>query len=43
VLIKNEFAGLNFIDTSYYRSTLRNTLPFVGGLEGVGVVVKRLV
>lgn len=37
-LIKNEFAGLNFIDT-YHRSGLYpRDLPFIGGQEGAGVV-----
>jgi NADPH2:quinone reductase len=39
VLIKNEYAGLNFIDT-YYRSGLyKKACPFVSGQEGGGVVV----
>mmetsp|Transcript_32313 Transcript_32313/g.78594 ORF Transcript_32313/g.78594 Transcript_32313/m.78594 type:complete len:347 (-) Transcript_32313:64-1104(-) len=39
VLIKNEFAGLNFIDT-YYRSGLyKQACPFVSGQEGGGTVV----
>lgn len=38
VLIKNEYAGINFIDT-YHRSGLyARELPFVGGQEGGGVV-----
>ena len=38
VLVKNEFAGINFIDT-YHRSGLyARDLPFVGGQEGGGVV-----
>jgi NADPH2:quinone reductase len=40
VLVKNEFAGINFIDT-YHRSGLyKRDLPFVGGQEGGGVVVQ---
>mmetsp|Transcript_14105 Transcript_14105/g.21303 ORF Transcript_14105/g.21303 Transcript_14105/m.21303 type:complete len:361 (-) Transcript_14105:142-1224(-) len=40
VLVKNEFAGINFIDT-YHRSGLyKRELPFIGGQEGGGVVVK---
>ncbi|CAJ1951838.1 unnamed protein product [Cylindrotheca closterium] len=39
VLIKNEFAGLNFIDT-YYRSGLyKQACPFISGQEGGGTVV----
>lgn len=39
VLVKNEFAGLNFIDT-YYRSGLyKQALPFISGGEGGGTVV----
>ena len=39
VLIKNEFAGLNFIDT-YFRSGLyKQACPFVSGQEGGGTVV----
>lgn len=38
VLIRNEYAGINFIDT-YHRSGLyKRELPFVGGQEGGGVV-----
>jgi NADPH:quinone reductase len=38
VLVKNEYAGINFIDT-YHRSGLyARDLPFVGGQEGGGVV-----
>jgi NADPH:quinone reductase len=38
VIVKNEFAGINFIDT-YHRSGLyKRDLPFVGGQEGGGVV-----
>ncbi|KAJ8613981.1 hypothetical protein CTAYLR_005635 [Chrysophaeum taylorii] len=38
VLVRNEFAGINFIDT-YHRSGLyKRDLPFVGGQEGGGVV-----
>jgi NADPH2:quinone reductase len=39
VLVKNAFAGINFIDT-YHRSGLyARDLPFVGGQEGGGEVV----
>ena len=38
VLVRNTFAGLNFIDT-YYRSGLyKQELPFVAGQEGGGVI-----
>lgn len=38
VIVKNEFAGINFIDT-YHRSGLyARDLPFVGGQEGGGTV-----
>ena len=40
VLVKNEFAGINFIDT-YHRSGLyKRDLPFVGGQEGGGTVAQ---
>ena len=36
VIVKNEFAGINFIDT-YHRSGLyARDSPFVGGQEGGG-------
>ena len=39
VIIKNEYAGINFIDT-YHRSGLyKRELPFIGGQEGGGTVV----
>jgi hypothetical protein len=38
VLVKNEFSGINFIDT-YHRSGLyKRDLPFVGGQEGGGTI-----
>lgn len=38
VLIKNQFSGINFIDT-YHRSGLyKRDLPFIGGQEGGGTV-----
>jgi len=38
VLVKNQFAGINFIDT-YHRSGLyARDLPFVGGQEGGGTI-----
>ena len=40
VLVRNEYAGLNFIDT-YFRSGLyKQNLPFIAGQEGAGIVVK---
>jgi NADPH:quinone reductase len=43
VLVRNRFAGLNFIDT-YYRSGLyQQEIPFIGGQEGGGVIVKSTV
>lgn len=39
VLVRNTYAGLNFIDT-YYRSGLyQQELPFIGGQEGGGIIV----
>lgn len=38
VIVKNEYAGINFIDT-YHRSGLyARELPFIGGQEGGGIV-----
>jgi len=38
VLVKNDFAGINFIDT-YHRSGLyKRELPFIGGQEGGGTI-----
>ena len=38
VLVKNEYAGINFIDT-YHRSGLyKRELPFIGGQEGGGFI-----
>ena len=43
VLIKNEFAGLNFIDT-YFRSGLyKKEPPFIAGQEGGGTIAKSTV
>uniref|UniRef100_A0A6U4PYF8 Enoyl reductase (ER) domain-containing protein n=2 Tax=Hemiselmis andersenii TaxID=464988 RepID=A0A6U4PYF8_HEMAN len=40
VLVKNEYAGINFIDT-YHRSGLyARDLPFVGGQEGGGTIAQ---
>jgi len=40
VLIKNDFAGINFIDTYHRKGLYPRTYPFVAGQEGGGVVVK---
>mmetsp|Transcript_18074 Transcript_18074/g.25478 ORF Transcript_18074/g.25478 Transcript_18074/m.25478 type:complete len:338 (-) Transcript_18074:119-1132(-) len=40
VLIKNEFAGINFIDTYHRKGLYPRSYPFVAGQEGGGVVVK---
>lgn len=41
VLIRNSFAGLNFIDT-YFRSGLyqKEKLPYIAGDEGSGAIIK---
>jgi len=38
VLVKNEFAGINFIDTYHRKGLYERELPFVGGQEGGGTV-----
>ncbi|KAJ1477901.1 chaperonin 10-like protein, partial [Baffinella frigidus] len=38
VLVKNEFAGINFIDTYHRSGMYKRDLPFVGGQEGGGVI-----
>jgi NADPH:quinone reductase len=38
VIVKNEFAGINFIDTYHRKGLYARDLPFVGGQEGGGVV-----
>lgn len=38
VLVKNHFAGINFIDTYHRKGLYARDLPFVGGQEGGGVV-----
>ncbi|KAL7580320.1 hypothetical protein ACA910_004355 [Epithemia clementina (nom. ined.)] len=40
VLVKNAFAGLNFIDTYYRKGLYQQPLPFVAGQEGGGQVVQ---
>lgn len=39
VIVKNEFAGINFIDTYHRKGLYPRDLPFIGGQEGGGVVV----
>jgi NADPH2:quinone reductase len=38
VIVKNEFAGINFIDTYHRGGLYPRDLPFVGGQEGGGTV-----
>eukprot|EP00527_Entomoneis_sp_CCMP2396_P009777 CAMPEP_0198136750 /NCGR_PEP_ID=MMETSP1443-20131203/361_1 /TAXON_ID=186043 /ORGANISM="Entomoneis sp., Strain CCMP2396" /LENGTH=336 /DNA_ID=CAMNT_0043798021 /DNA_START=156 /DNA_END=1166 /DNA_ORIENTATION=+ len=38
VIVKNEFAGINFIDTYHRKGLYARDLPFVGGQEGGGTV-----
>eukprot|EP00542_Grammatophora_oceanica_P019298 CAMPEP_0194030404 /NCGR_PEP_ID=MMETSP0009_2-20130614/3902_1 /TAXON_ID=210454 /ORGANISM="Grammatophora oceanica, Strain CCMP 410" /LENGTH=335 /DNA_ID=CAMNT_0038670345 /DNA_START=151 /DNA_END=1158 /DNA_ORIENTATION=- len=38
VIVKNEFAGINFIDTYHRKGLYKRDLPFVGGQEGGGTV-----
>ena len=40
VIVKNEFSGLNFIDTYYRKGLYKQELPFVAGQEGGGTVVE---
>jgi len=38
VIVKNQYSGINFIDT-YHRSGLyKRELPFIGGQEGGGFI-----
>ncbi|WPG98199.1 Hypothetical protein R9X50_00098600 [Acrodontium crateriforme] len=39
VLIKNVFAGVNFIDTNVRKGAMPAKLPIIPGMEGAGVVV----
>jgi len=39
VIVKNQFAGINFIDTYHRGGLYPRELPFVGGQEGGGEVV----
>jgi NADPH2:quinone reductase len=38
VIVKNEYAGINFIDTYHRKGLYARDLPFVGGQEGGGTV-----
>jgi len=38
VIVKNQYAGINFIDTYHRKGLYARDLPFVGGQEGGGVV-----
>ena len=38
VLVQNQFAGINFIDTYHRKGLYARDLPFVGGQEGGGTV-----
>lgn len=38
ILVRNEYAGLNFIDTYYRNGLYKQDLPFVSGQEAAGIV-----
>jgi len=38
VLVRNEYAGINFIDTYFRKGMYPKELPYIGGQEGAGVV-----
>jgi len=38
VIVKNSYAGINFIDTYHRKGMYARDLPFVGGQEGGGIV-----
>lgn len=38
VLVKNEYAGINFIDTYHRKGLYARDLPFIGGQEGGGTI-----
>jgi NADPH2:quinone reductase len=40
VIVKNEFAGINFIDTYHRKGLYPRELPFIGGQEGGGTVAE---
>lgn len=39
ILIKNVFAGINFIDTNVRKGAMPTNLPIISGVEGAGTVV----
>ena len=39
ILVKNVFAGINFIDTNVRKGAMPATLPIIPGMEGAGTVV----
>eukprot|EP00039_Didymoeca_costata_P001338 m.51679 g.51679 ORF g.51679 m.51679 type:complete len:631 (-) comp10746_c0_seq3:6178-8070(-) len=39
VLVKNEFCGVNFIDTYHRGGLYKRNLPFIAGQEGAGEIV----
>ena len=40
VLVQNQFAGINFIDTYHRGGLYPRELPFIGGQEGGGTIVE---
>jgi len=40
VLVKNEFTGINFIDTYYRKGMYEMATPFIGGQEGGGTIAQ---
>jgi len=40
VIVKNQYAGINFIDTYHRKGLYARDLPFVGGQEGGGTVAE---
>ena len=40
LLIKNQYSGLNFIDTYFRTGLYKQTPPFISGQEGGGIIVK---
>ncbi|KAK3390184.1 hypothetical protein B0H63DRAFT_538357 [Podospora didyma] len=39
VLVKNEFIGINYIDTYFRTGLYKTALPFIGGKEAAGTVI----
>lgn len=39
ILIKNVFAGINFIDTNVRKGAMPAKLPIIPGMEGAGIVI----